>query len=110
MVTEYQGEVRGYLGCGVLATVAFEIAKYVFIFFLRNSGGLLASIYGSISTIMMFFLFVYVESIILLAGAMLSAKWSNYLRVHEQRRQNRLLINNLQRINDSDRLAFLPES
>ncbi len=98
------------LGVGVLSTIAFEIAKYVFIFFLRNSGGLLASIYGSISTIMMFFLFVYVESIILLAGAMFSAKWSNHLRVDDQRRQNRLLINNLQRINDSDRLAFLPES
>ena len=98
------------LSVGLLATVAFEIAKYVFIFFLRNSGGLLASIYGSISTIMMFFLFVYIESIILLAGAMFSAKWSNHLRVHDQRRQNRLLVNNLQRINDSDRLAFLPES
>ena len=61
------------LGVAALAAIAFEIAKYVFIFLLRNSGGLLASIYGSISTIMMFFLFVYIEAIILLAGAMLSA-------------------------------------
>ena len=96
------------LGVALLATLAFEIAKYVFIFFLRNSGGLLASIYGSISTIMMFFFFVYVEAIILLAGAMLSAKWANHLRIRDQRRQNRMLIANLRRINASDRLTFLP--
>ena len=96
------------LGVALLATIAFEIAKYVFIFFLRNSGGLLASIYGSISTIMMFFFFVYVEAIILLAGAMLSAKWANHLRIRDQRRQNRMLIDNLRRINASDRLTFLP--
>ncbi len=96
------------LGVALLATIAFEIAKYVFIFFLRNSGGLLASIYGSISTVMMFFFFVYVESIILLAGAMLSAKWANHLRIRDQRRQNRMLVDNLRRINASDRLTFLP--
>ena len=94
------------LGVAALTTLAFEIAKYVFIFFLRNSAGLLASIYGSISTIMMFFLFVYIESIILLAGAMLSAKWSNHLRVQDQRRQNRVLIANLQRINKTDQLVL----
>ena len=94
------------LGVAALTTLAFEIAKYVFIFFLRNSAGLLASIYGSISTIMMFFLFVYIESIILLGGAMLSAKWSNHLRVQDQRRQNRVLIANLQRINKTDQLVL----
>ena len=96
------------LGVALLATVAFELTKFIFILFLRNSGGLLTSIYGSISTVMMFFFFVYIESIILLAGAMLSAKWSNHLRIQDQQRQNRLLIANLQRINRSDRLTFLP--
>ncbi len=96
------------LGVAFLATIAFEIAKYVFILFLRNSGGLLTSIYGSISTVMMFFFFVYVEAIILLAGAMLSAKWANHLRIRDQRRQNRMLIDNLRRIDASDRLTFLP--
>ncbi len=95
-------------GVALLTTVVFEIAKYVFIFFLRNSGGLLASIYGSISTVMMFFFFVYVESIVLLAGAMLSAKWTNHLRIRDQRRQNRMLIANLRRIADQDRLIFAP--
>ena len=96
------------LGVALLATFAFETTKYVFIYFLRNSGGLLTSIYGSVSTVMMFFFFVYFEAIILLAGAMLSAKWSNHLRIRDQRRQNQLLIDNLQRINSSNRLAFLP--
>lgn len=98
------------LGVALIATIAFEIAKYVFIFFLRNSGGLLASIYGSISTVMMFFFFVYIESIILLAGAMISAKWSNHLRIKDQTRQNEMLIANLQRIHQSDRLSFLPQT
>ncbi len=92
----------------LLASFAFEVAKYVFIFFLRNSGGLLLSIYGSISTIMMFFFFVYTEAIIMLAGAMLSAKWSNYLRIRDQIRQNRALTANLQRMHEMDRLGFLP--
>lgn len=96
------------LGVALLATIVFEIAKYVFIFFLRNSGGLVTSIYGSISTVMMFFFFIYVEAIILLAGAMLSAKWSNHLRIRDQQRQNRMLIDNLRRIDASDRLTFLP--
>ena len=98
------------LGVALLATVAFELTKFIFILFLRNSGGLLTSIYGSISTVMMFFFFVYIESIILLAGAMLSAKWSNHLRIQDQRRQNQLLIANLRRINSSDRLTFLPSA
>ncbi len=98
------------LGVAFLATVAFELTKFIFILFLRNSGGLLTSIYGSISTVMMFFFFVYIESIILLAGAMLSAKWSNHLRIRDQRRQNQLLIANLQRINSTDRLTFLPSA
>lgn len=98
------------LGTALLATFAFEATKYIFIYFLRNSGGLLTSIYGSVSTVMMFFFFVYIEAIILLAGAMLSAKWSNYLRIRDQRRQNQLLIDNLQRINSSDRLTFLPST
>ncbi len=95
-------------GVALLAAVAFEIAKYAFIFFLRNSGSQFSSVYGSISTIMMFFFFVYVEAIILLAGAMLSAKWANYLRVREQRRQNDTLMENLRRINQTSHLPFVP--
>ncbi len=95
-------------GVALLAAIAFEITKYVFIFFLRNSGGQFSSVYGSISTIMMFFFFVYVEAIILLAGAMLSAKWANYLRVRDQRRQNQTLMANLRRINQTSHLPFVP--
>ena len=98
------------LGVAFLATVAFEITKGAFILFLRNSGDLFASIYGSITTIMMFFFFTYIEAIILLAGAMLSAKWSNHLRIRDQKRQNQMLINNLRRINESGQIGFLRQS
>ncbi len=94
----------------LLAALAFELTKYLFIFFLRNSDGLLTSIYGSISTVMMFFFFVYIEAIILLAGAMLSAKWVNRQRIRDQWRQNRALVENLRRIHETDHLSFLPRS
>ena len=97
------------MGVAFLAAVAFEIVKYVFIFFLRNSGGLLTSVYGSISTVMMFLFFVYVEAIVLLAGAMLSAKWSNHLRILDQRRQNNVLISTLQRMGENSRLISAPK-
>ncbi len=98
------------IGVAFLATLAFETTKAVFIFFLRNSGDLFSSIYGSITTVMMFFFFTYIEAIILLAGAMLSAKWTNHLRIRDQKRQNQMLINNLRRINESQQLGFLPQT
>lgn len=94
----------------LLAAAAFEIAKYMFILFIRYSGGSFTSVYGSISTIMVFFFFVYTEAIILLVGAMLSAKWANFLRIRAQHRQNEELMKNLRRINLMSHLPFVPLS
>ena len=69
----------------LLAAVAFEFAKFAFIFYLRNGAERFLTIYGSVATLMMFFIFIYVEAIILLAGAMLSAKWSRHLGGFDQR-------------------------
>ncbi len=64
----------------LLSAVAFEFAKFAFIFYLRNGAERFLTVYGSVATLMMFFIFIYVEAIVLLAGAMLCAKWTRFLR------------------------------
>ncbi len=95
------------LGVAFLTAIIFETVKFIFILFLRNSSGSLSSIYGSISTIMVFFFFVYIQAIVLLGGAMLSAKWANFLRIKDQRRQNAAMMINLRRIHRTSHLPFL---
>lgn len=97
-------------GLALLGAAAFEITKLVFIFYLNRAGSSLSSLYGSISTIMLFFFFVYVEAIVLLAGAMLSAKWSNFMRVRNQKKQVAALEASLRRIDSSPSLRFAPQS
>ena len=96
-------------GLALLGAAAFEVTKLVFIFYLNRAGSSLSSLYGSISTIMLFFFFVYVEAIVLLAGAMLSAKWSNFMRVRNQKKQVAALEASLQRIDRSPSLRFAPQ-
>lgn len=95
-------------GLALLGAAAFEITKLVFIFYLNRAGSSLSSLYGSISTIMLFFFFVYVEAIVLLAGAMLSAKWSNFMRVRNQKKQVATLQASLSRIDKQQSLPFAP--
>ncbi len=82
----------------LLGAIAFEISKFVFIFYLRNMSGMASNIYGGVSTIIVLMIFIYVSSIILLVGAMLTMRYSYYLSNLEQRNQNDKLSKNLQRI------------
>lgn len=95
-------------GLALLGALAFEVTKLIFIFYLNNAGSSLSSIYGSISTIMLFFIFVYVEAIVLLAGAMLSAKWCNFMRVRNQKKQIADLQECLRRMDSQPSLGFVP--
>lgn len=61
-------------------TVAFELVKAGFIFYLQREAHSIVSLYGGLSTIMFFFYFVYAQSIVLLMGAMFAAK-----RTHRKR-------------------------
>ena len=63
----------------LLGAIAFEISKFVFIFYLRNMSGMASNIYGGVSTIIVLMIFIYVSSIILLVGAMLTMRYSYYL-------------------------------
>ena len=57
-----------------ITTVAVEVVQFGFIFYLQQVAPSLISFYGSLSTMMFFFYFVYAQSIVLLLGAMFAAK------------------------------------
>jgi len=87
---------------------AFEISKVIFIFYLRNASGVATSIYGGLSTIIVLMIFVYVSSIILLVGAMLTSRYAFYLAQSEQKKRNRSLSKSLERIRGTSYLPGMP--
>ena len=78
--------IKAIAPVALVATIAFEAVKHIFIVYLQFSAERLLSIYGSLAALMMFFIFVYIEAIIMLAGAMLCAKWTEYLQTRDQER------------------------
>ena len=60
--------------------------KHVFAVYLQLNAGHLLSIYGSLAALTMFFIFVYFEAIIVLDGAMMCAKWTEYVKTRNQQR------------------------
>jgi membrane protein len=87
---------------------AFEISKAVFIFYLRNMSGVATSIYGGLSMIIVLMIFVYVSSIILLVGAMLTSRYAYFLAESEQKKRNRSLSRSLERIRGTSSLPGMP--
>ncbi|MBT5893624.1 MAG: YihY/virulence factor BrkB family protein [Chloroflexi bacterium] len=77
---------------------AFEISKAIFVFYLRNMGGVTNNIYGGLSAIIVLMIFVYVSAIILLVGAMLTSRYAYYLAETEQKKRNLSLSRSLERI------------
>lgn len=92
----------------LVGTVAFEISKAVFILYLRNLGSVTGNIYGGVSAIIVLMAFVYVSAIILLVGAQLTARYTYYLSVREQKRRNSMLSRNLDRIRSTPSLPGMP--
>ena len=66
-----------------MTTVAFELVKAGFIFYLQGVAPSMASLYGSMSTMMLFFVFIYAQSIVLLVGAMFAVKRTRRKRSEE---------------------------
>jgi membrane protein len=87
---------------------AFEISKAIFIFYLRNVGGVTATIYGGVSTIIVLMIFVYVSAIILLVGAMLTSRYAFFLAETEQKKRNQSLSRSLERIRCTASLPGMP--
>ena len=92
----------------LVGAAAFEISKVIFIFYLRNVSGVASSIYGGLSTIIVLMIFVYVSSIILLVGAMLTSRYAFYLAQSEQKKGNRSLSRSLERIRGTSSLPGMP--
>jgi membrane protein len=87
---------------------AFEISKAIFVFYLRNMSGVATNIYGGVSAIIVLMIFVYVSTIILLVGAMLTSRYAFYLSETEQKKRNRSLSRSLERIRGTASLPGMP--
>lgn len=77
--------IKQILPVSLLATLMFELVKFAFVTYLHHDADRLFSIYGSFLALMMFFVFIFAEAIVLLAGAMICAKWIRYLKTSNQR-------------------------
>ena len=73
-------QVLQILPISVVAAVVSELAKFGFIYYLHYGSERLLTVYGSVSVLMMFFMFIYAQAIILLAGALLGSKWLEFVR------------------------------
>ncbi len=100
--------VREVWPTALAGAAAFEISKAIFIFYLRNVGGVTASIYGGVSTIIVLMIFVYVSAIILLVGAMLTSRYAFFLAETEQKKRNISLSRSLERIRGTSSLPGMP--
>lgn len=86
------------LPAAILATLAEEINKMIFILYLRNFSGISGSIYGGVSAIIVLMAFIYLSSIILLIGAQISARNTVYLNIRKQNKQNKKLELSIERL------------
>jgi membrane protein len=67
----------------IFATTGFEILKNVFVWFIGNSS-IYSTIYGSVGSIVVLLVWVYVSSIILLFGSTITSRFSQYSLVKEK--------------------------
>ena len=90
------------------AALAFEIAKAIFLFYLGRVGDQLGNLYGTFAALVVLLVFVYISSIILLAGALVTSRFMRYLNQYEQRRLNERLGANVSRVRATHSLPGLP--
>jgi membrane protein len=81
----------------LLASIAFNIAAVVFVQWLREFPAY-KDVYGGISAVIAFMAWVYVSSIIMLVGAMFTARYAAFLSAVDQRKKLRQLHGSLERI------------
>ncbi len=89
--------VRAVVMPVLLAGTAFEIAKVVFVIYLGNFRSY-ADVYGAVGTVIALMAWVYISTIILLVGALLTSRYSIYLDVRDQRDHLQSLSANLERV------------
>ncbi len=77
--------------------IAFEAAKFSFVFYLRNVGGP-ETLYGQMGAVILLMAWVYVSAIILLVGAQITARYTGWIARREQLARNEVLSRNLERV------------
>ncbi len=81
----------------LIAGTTFEVGKIVFVIYLGNFRNY-ADVYGAVSAVIALMAWVYVSTIILLVGALLTSRYSTYLNLRDQRKQLNELSRSLERI------------
>jgi membrane protein len=77
--------------------LAFEAAKFSFVFYLRAELGP-ETLYGQMGAVIILMAWVYVSAIILLVGAQLTARYTGWIARREQLLRNEVLSRNLERV------------
>ena len=90
------------------ATIAFEIAKQIFVWYVNNLGTLANNLYGGVSSIIVLLIFVYTSAIIMLVGAMLTAHYSRYRETRNLGALNQRMAKNLERVRSTSVLVGMP--
>jgi membrane protein len=81
----------------LIAGTTFEVGKIVFVIYLGSFRNY-ADVYGAVSAVIALMAWVYVSTIILLVGALLTSRYSTYLNLRDQRKQLNELSRSLERI------------
>jgi membrane protein len=90
----------------VAGALAFEAAKFSFVFYLREVGGP-DTVYGPVGAIIILMAWVYVSAIILLVGAQITARYTGWIARQEQVRRNRSMSESIARVRAMDSLPGL---
>lgn len=76
----------------IIATIGFEIFKNVFVWYIGNSY-MYSTVYGSVGSIVVLMVWVYVSSIILLFGSTITSRVSEYNFLKEKEMEDTVKIN-----------------
>ena len=87
----------------IAGTIAFEISKAGFVFYLQNFDTA-SNVYGAVNAVIVLMAWVYVSAIILLVGAQLTSRYVFYKAAMAHKRRNESLSLNLERIRALDDL------
>jgi membrane protein len=77
-------KIRHILLSSLVATLSWEVAKVLFIYYVKLNSTYI-TLYGSMSVVLLFFLWVYISWIIFLYGI----KWMHYLHIIDSRKKGR---------------------
>ena len=81
----------------LVAGTTFEIGKVVFVVYIGNFRNY-ADVYGAVGAVIALMAWVYVSTIILLVGALLTSRYAAHLNTRDQRKQLNELSKSLERI------------